>query len=561
MPSDAATADPEAGDRSVAPRGADDGDAEGTTSSRLALGVFVAAVAISFPLIIQRLGSYHWFFRDDWEFLTTNDDLTVSGLFEPHNAHFSAVPRAAFALLWQVFGATTYTPYQAVVVAMHLSVVVLLRVVMRRAGAGPWIATSAAAALLLFGPGSQDIVWAFQIGFTGAIAFGLGAIVLADRDGPLGRLDLAAFALALLAVMSSGSAIPLVLALGGVTLLRRGWKVAAALTAPVGAAYLLWFVVEDPQSESPFGTPTPRVLAEWIWSGVVGTFEALGHWTVVAVLLAAVLVVGTVLAWEPWARTGGWRRRLSPPPSLVTPLCLFAGSIAFSAITGWGRWYIGPDGARSSRYLYLLVALTLPALAVAAQAIVARQRLLLVPVCALFLVAIPHNASTFEPTTAFGETYMVQRQRIATTAVRMPFAEEVPPDVRPEPDAFDGDLTIGFLLDAAEDGRLEPSTLPLTDRVENEFRIRLGVAQRPSDELPTGCTTQTEAVDLSPEVGDRILITTPVNLMTIDEDGLVTSPLVLRRPAEGLEHTVELPDLRLRVAPAGGATTFTVCTG
>jgi hypothetical protein len=359
---------------------------------------------------------------------------------------------------------------------------------------------------------------------------------------------------------SSGSAIPVLLALGGVTLLRRGWRVAAALTAPLAVLYLVWALVEHPSAESPFGRPGAGDLARWIWSGVVGTFEALGHWTVVGVLLAVVAVVGVALAWAPWSREGSLVRRLTPPPTLVTPLVLFVGSLAFSAITGWGRWYIGPDGARASRYLYLLAALTLPLLAVAAQALVTRQRLLLVPLVALLLVAVPSNAGSFEREGSFGRGYMAERQRIATTAVRMPFADEVPRHVRPEPDSYDGELTIGFLLDAAADGRLEPSTYPLTESVEQEFRIRLGLDQRHADGFPSACQEHREPVEVNPAVGDELVIATPVNLATVDEEGEVTSRLVLRRPTEGPVLSVVLPDLHLRVAPALGARTFTLCT-
>ena len=134
MPSDVAThALAEEGPEAT---GSDGGDVapSSSLSSRLALGTFVAAVVVAFPLIIDRLGAYHWFLRDDWEFLTRSEGLGATDLFEPHNAHLTAVPKVVFAALWRLFGATTYTPYQAVVVALHLTVVVLLRVIMRR----PW---------------------------------------------------------------------------------------------------------------------------------------------------------------------------------------------------------------------------------------------------------------------------------------------------------------------------------------------------------------------------------------------------------------------------------------
>ena len=42
---------------------------------------------------------------------------------------------------------------------------------------------------VLFGAGAQDILWAFQITFTGALVFGLVQLLLADHDGPVDRRD------------------------------------------------------------------------------------------------------------------------------------------------------------------------------------------------------------------------------------------------------------------------------------------------------------------------------------------------------------------------------------
>ena len=110
------------------------------------------------------------------------------------------------------------------------------------------------------------------------------------------------------------------------------------------------------------------------------------------------------------------------------------------------------------------------------------------PSSALFLLPIPFNLRDFDQG-LFGERYMAERRTILTTAVRMPFARDVPRDVQPAPDPFS---------DARHDrvpprrrGRrpADPSTTPLTPEVINEFRVRLGVAQRPRRGRPTGCRT------------------------------------------------------------------------
>ena len=68
------------------------------------------------------VGSYHWFFRDDFEFLTSRQADSLNDLFRPHNTHWSTVPIFAFRALWAVFGMRSYVPYQACALALHLIV-------------------------------------------------------------------------------------------------------------------------------------------------------------------------------------------------------------------------------------------------------------------------------------------------------------------------------------------------------------------------------------------------------------------------------------------------------
>src|SRR4029078_6788207 len=98
-------------------------------------------------------------------------------------------------------------PYQAVLVALHLTAATLLRRIMRRAGVGPWIASAAALLFLCLGSGRQNIVWAFQIGFVGSLVFGLAHLILADHDGPLDRRDWFGIAFGLLGLLRSGVAV------------------------------------------------------------------------------------------------------------------------------------------------------------------------------------------------------------------------------------------------------------------------------------------------------------------------------------------------------------------
>jgi len=214
----------------------------------------VVAVAASGVLILWRLGNQRWFSNDEWDFLSTRHLTDVGDLFRPHNEHWTTLPIVAFRLVWSVNGLRSYWPYQVLSVGAHLSAVVLLRVVMRRAGVRPWFATVAAGSLLLFGPGAQDIVEAFQITFVGAFAFGPVQLVLADHDGPVDRNDWLGLAAGAAALLCSGIGLTMALTVGVAVLIRRGWRLALFHTVPLGAMYGVWWLIERPPAgHNPLG--------------------------------------------------------------------------------------------------------------------------------------------------------------------------------------------------------------------------------------------------------------------------------------------------------------------
>jgi hypothetical protein len=245
------------------------------------------------------------------------------------------------------------------------------------------------------------------------------------------------------------------------------------------------------------------------------------------------------------------------------PLAMFVTMFIFSFITGTGRGFAGIDTARAGRYVYLQAVLALPLLAVAAQAVGRRWPKLVPVLVVLFLVPIPFNLAPFDDY-EFGKGYFERRRYILTTAVRMPFAHAVPRSVRPVPDAYDGDkLNMGFLLDAVESGKLEPSETPLKPVLINEFRVRLGFSQsHPSPgQFPGPCSTTEGHYDIAPAKGDSFIILQPMTVTTIDRvNGRPTSPHVPFSPRpNGSKFTAELPNLRLRIHPKGLEKSVTVC--
>src|SRR5207237_4258388 len=105
----------------------------------------------------------------------------------------------------------------------------------------------------------------------------------------------------------------------------------------------------------------------------------------IGLLLGIVLIVGLVLAWRPLDYRQ-LRARAAAPGALLV------GAVVFLLFGGVGRAsLLGPEFARASRYLHVVTALALPALAVAANAVARRWRILAPLVLLVLLIGVPGN--------------------------------------------------------------------------------------------------------------------------------------------------------------------------
>ena len=367
------------------------------TGATAAWWTFVAALAVAVPIILVK-GRDQWFVQDEWAYLAARDGGSLDGLFAPHNQHWSTVPVAAYRLLWNVVGLRSYLPYQVMIVALHLAVVVLVRAVMRRAGVGPWVATAAAVALLLYGTGHENLVWAIQVGFAASLALGLGLLLLADDPEPSAGRRVAAFACGVGALASSGVGLTMVGVVGLTLLVRRGWRPAAVTTAPLALVYLAWWAAYGRESGSRPAPSAPELL-DFVDTGLQATLRGLGQSRVAAVLLVLATVGGLAVAC--WATVRGrsdrrgaaadLRHRLGPPVAMAV------GAVAFFALSGFSRAAVfGAEFAAASRYSYVAAVLLLPLIAVAIDAIARRWPLAVVPGLALLVVGIPGTVEAIE---------------------------------------------------------------------------------------------------------------------------------------------------------------------
>ena len=440
--------------------------------ARAALVLFGAIEVVSIPLLLW-WGRNVWFISDDWDFLARRTGGSPSDLIRPHFEHWTTLPILAYRLLWSLVGLRSYVPYQMLVVLAHLTVAALLRAIMRRANVGPWLSTAAATLFVFFGAGAENILVAFQVTFVAALAFGLIHLVLADHSGPLDRRDglglLAGFA----GLLCSGVAVTMTVVVGVAMLWRgRGWRIALLHTAPLAAIYLIWHqVAPRGRAATKFHATTPTEVLRFVLIGMQAAFGGLGQLPGLWLVLLSLLVIGLAMAYVT-------RDRAAFRSVMAAPMALLAGAIVFLLVTGLFRsgqrgglvnfGHTGVERARESRYVYVVGAMLLPALALAADAIIRRWRQAAVAVVALWLLAIPGNIDHLVNYSPRGAGARASRSFILT-APRLPIAHKLPRSSLIAPD-----LPIGWLIASLPSGRIpDPGRRSRTGDADATLRLAL----------------------------------------------------------------------------------------
>jgi hypothetical protein len=314
------------------------------------------------------------------------------------------------------------------------------------------------------------------------LVFGLTQLLLADHDGPVGRRDWLGLLAGFAGLTCSGVAVTMTVIVG-LTVLgrrgRRGWPVALFHTVPLAVAYGLWSkFAPKGQNAQNYRSYSPTQIAKFVLVGVEATFARLGHVPGIGVALGIVLVAGLAV-------TFATRSRRAPLGELGAPIALLAGAVVFLIVTGIARAGqsvllaqiagTGPDRARDSRYVYLVAAMALPAVAIGADALIRRWRHLAIPIVALFLIGVPGNihllsscapvkgTGTCSPSSLppFGNAALTRTQILAIP--HLPFADQLRHSKIPVPISrlVPEGLTFGWLADGAASGKI-PGPGPLS---------------------------------------------------------------------------------------------------
>jgi hypothetical protein len=297
--------------------------------------------------------------------------------------------------------------------------------------------------------------------------------------------------------------------------------------------------------------PTVAEERDFVTRGLQTTYRALGQLPGLGIAFAALLLVGLVLALTE-------ARRRQHLERLAAPLALFGGSVAVLVIEGLGRaGVLGSKAASASRYSHLVAAMTLPAIAVAADAVIRRWRRLAVPVLALLLAGVPGNVRDLADFEHDQRQTQADYKQMMLSLPRVDFAKHVPRSVRPEP-GFAYLTTIGWLRDGVANGRIpRPKPVGQLLRASDIFRLSIdqstdAVPSMPC-EIPNAPTNLTLAAGQSLRFYGGNLVVTPA------DHRLRATTRMLYAPTNGETLTAVAP-IDMFVAVATPFVPATVCS-
>ena len=475
----------------------------------------VASLVVAAPLILW-FNRNQWFFGDEWEFFANRMSGWGRVLLEPHNEHWSTAPILAYRAVYAAFGLRSYLPYVAVLVVLHLAAAHFLWRVMNRVGVAPLVSTGLAAVFAVLGSGYENLLWAFQIGFVGSVAVGLGHLLLVDHAGPFGRRDRLAWVVAVVGLLFSGISVVMTVTSGVAVLLRRGVRDALATVAPPAGVYVLWFAAVGHEGlrsgagrvESVLDAPT------YLWTGLCSALEgASGIPAAGAVLVVLVL---------------GWLLRQRPvtgvPSAPATAMAI--GAAALFAMLAVGRSGYGVEQGTTSRYLYIAVALLLPSIGLilsdATGRVPSRQAAALIVLAPVLL----HNVAIFRD---LSHAEADRERAIRTTilaAAELADDGAALPTTQPEP-RFSPDISVDLLRRLVRQGALPDDELAEVDVLTAAGQLQVALTPEPPSATGAPPTVSTATNDRG------CLVLGPAGASPVDVHFASPGAIALRTPTGG----------------------------
>lgn len=454
-------------------------------TARLPAQLHYASLLLAYPLLLW-LGRNTWFRLDEWRIVLghTGAGSQPWDVFAPFDIHWSTAVVLFYRGVGAVAGASTYLPYLALTLAVHVLAAHLLWRVLQRCGADAWVSTLLVAAFLVLGAGWEALYWVLALTFTVPLATALGAVLLADRGELRHRHRAGIAALTLLGVMSGGAGVATLVIPALAAAQRGGVRRGLSVVAPAAAVYAVWFTLAGSGILDHPGTASAGLAgtaARFVWDGLAGSMATL--------LGPAQLGGAAMLGLLAWMAVRQYRARRARAGGLPAPvIACGAGAAAVFLLTALGRANGGSPAF--SYYLYAGTGLLLPAAAVALTDLVRRLRVPRAVVIAGLGVVVGHCTALLVSSAAAVTAADQHSRDLLLTASRLSAGGTALPGSVPEP-------VLAWAVTAADVALLRtagalPPPATLDPAVAAEVWLRLHVEV--SDAPVAGATTPAQVL-------------------------------------------------------------------
>ncbi|RYB91919.1 hypothetical protein EUA93_17500 [Nocardioides oleivorans] len=299
------------------------------------------------------LGGRGWFSGDLLHYFVARGGApgATESLMEPHAAHWQLTLVLFYVVLFKLIGLSSYLPYLAVTVLVHLALVVVAHRLLLRLGAHPLAALASALVLLTYGAGSEAFLVEAPVALTSSMLLGAIAVLLLVRNDHDRRSTVLASVLLLVGCTISLGGVVAAVWVGVFALTRGVWHMLQVVALPA-VAFLGWYAV--------WGRGSTRILLSREETLQVPESAATllslpfdnvtGGWGAGPVLVLAVLV----------AVAYGSRRR---PLLVQVTIAGIAGATFHAVVSAVAQLPYGIEQVTTSRYRYVVLLLLLPGLA------------------------------------------------------------------------------------------------------------------------------------------------------------------------------------------------------
>ncbi len=268
--------------------------------SRLSDGIVFWVLAVIYLVVATHLDRGFLPFFDEWNFVNLHRDSVISAALVAHNGHLLFFPYVSYWLLLDVFGLAHHLPFMELLNLLNVSCGFLVYR-LSRTRISPVLSAIIGSVVMFYGAASQDLLWAFQIGWlmsTAAALAGLLFVNLRTRRG-----DIAACIALSIAVTSTALGLAFVAGIGlSLLLWRKDWK---RLWIPIVAVgfYGAWWLGWGRYSPDHMMLSGAAGMFRYAAEGAIATCQALAFGNhaagiALALVLGVALLMALTLSWR-----------------------------------------------------------------------------------------------------------------------------------------------------------------------------------------------------------------------------------------------------------------------